>query len=291
MVWAGPTGPFRWLDPEGLDRFWLRLHFANDGLLIATYLPAVAVSIRSKLLLPFRPRRAVVAMIGLALINAIFVFATPDFYLRDGPPIAGPGPMIACSGPGVAVLFALLVVSFLLGLLATLVARRSAPGPLARRQATLLALAFGARGRAPGRPGDAVGAGHARVQALPEAPGLRRGRRRSEGVRVDGHLEGLATTLRIGCGGRSERVVVDRKRVSHERRKNFQLDLFSPDDGHFEHSIVATNKKLGISALWYFMAGRGLIRRPSPSSRAGWPSRSHEPWICVFPMLPVWPVA
>jgi len=51
--------------------------------------------------------------------------------------------------------------------------------------------------------------------------------------------------------------VVYRKHVSHESRKNFQLDLFSPDDGHFEYSAVATNKTLGIPALWHFMAGRG----------------------------------
>ena len=38
---------------------------------------------------------------------------------------------------------------------------------------------------------------------------------------------------------------------------NFQLDLFSPDDGHYEYSAVTSNKKLGAVALWYFMAGRG----------------------------------
>jgi hypothetical protein len=145
MVWTSPAGPFRWLEPEGLDRFWLRLHFANDGLLIATYLPAVAVSIRSRILLPFRPRRVVVSMIGLALINAICVFAIPDIYLGEGAPVAGPGPTFASAGPGIPVLFALLVISYLLGLLATLLARRSARAPLARRQATVLALAFGAR--------------------------------------------------------------------------------------------------------------------------------------------------
>ena len=56
---------------------------------------------------------------------------------------------------------------------------------------------------------------------------------------------------------RSERVVVYRKRVGHASRKNFQLDLFSPDDGHFEYSAVATNLTLGPRALWHFMAGRG----------------------------------
>jgi hypothetical protein len=55
----------------------------------------------------------------------------------------------------------------------------------------------------------------------------------------------------------TERVVVYRKRVSHRSRKNFQLDLFDPADGHFEYSAVATNKTLSIPALWHFMAGRG----------------------------------
>ena len=75
--------------------------------------------------------------------------------------------------------------------------------------------------------------------------------------RVDRYIDGFETRLRIEPWQRSERVVVYRKRVSHESRKNFQLDLFSPDDGHFEYSAVATNKALSISALWHFMAGRG----------------------------------
>jgi hypothetical protein len=53
------------------------------------------------------------------------------------------------------------------------------------------------------------------------------------------------------------RVVGYRQRVFHETRKNFQLDLFSPDDGHFEYAAITTNKTLGGSALWQFMAGRG----------------------------------
>ena len=76
-------------------------------------------------------------------------------------------------------------------------------------------------------------------------------------TRVDAYVEGFATTLHIDRWERTERVVVYRKRVSHESRKNFQLDLFSPDDGHYEYSAVATNKTIGVAALWHFMAGRG----------------------------------
>jgi len=75
--------------------------------------------------------------------------------------------------------------------------------------------------------------------------------------RVDGYIEGFETRLKIDPWDRAERVVIYRKHVSHESRKNFQLDLFDPDDGHYEYSAVATNKTLGIPALWHFMAGRG----------------------------------
>jgi hypothetical protein len=52
-------------------------------------------------------------------------------------------------------------------------------------------------------------------------------------------------------------VVLYRKHVAHQARRNFQLDLFTPDDGHFEYSAVATNLALGPAALWAFACGRG----------------------------------
>jgi len=53
------------------------------------------------------------------------------------------------------------------------------------------------------------------------------------------------------------RVMIYRKHVRHESPKNFQLDLFTPDDGHFEYSAVATNMALGLPALYAFIGGRG----------------------------------
>jgi hypothetical protein len=53
------------------------------------------------------------------------------------------------------------------------------------------------------------------------------------------------------------RVVLYRKHVHHETRRNFQLDLFTPDDGHYEYSAVATNLPLGLGALWAVACGRG----------------------------------
>lgn len=52
-------------------------------------------------------------------------------------------------------------------------------------------------------------------------------------------------------------VFVFRHRVHHETRKNFQLDLFDPNDGHWEYSAIATNLTLSGAALWQFMCGRG----------------------------------
>ncbi len=35
--------------------------------------------------------------------------------------------------------------------------------------------------------------------------------------------------------------MIYRKHVAHESPKNFQLDLYTPDDGHYEYAAVATN--------------------------------------------------
>ena len=53
------------------------------------------------------------------------------------------------------------------------------------------------------------------------------------------------------------RVMLYRKHVAHESPKNFQLDLFTPDDGHFEYAAVATNLALDLPALYAFICGRG----------------------------------
>ena len=70
-------------------------------------------------------------------------------------------------------------------------------------------------------------------------------------------VAGFALSFEIPAWGLRKRVVVYRKRVFHKTRKNFQLDLFCPDDGHYAYSAVITNKDLGVGALWHFMGGRG----------------------------------
>ena len=70
-------------------------------------------------------------------------------------------------------------------------------------------------------------------------------------------LAAFATRHSIPKWGLPLRPVVCRKRVSHRTRKNFQLDLFSSDDGHYEYSAIESNKRLRAGSLWKFMAGRG----------------------------------
>ena len=75
---------------------------------------------------------------------------------------------------------------------------------------------------------------------------------------VAGDIDCFETRLELAVWGLQLRVAVYRKRVHHQSPKNYQLDLFSPDDGYFEYSAVATNLTLTPQMLWYFAAGRGV---------------------------------
>ena len=52
-------------------------------------------------------------------------------------------------------------------------------------------------------------------------------------------------------------VTIYRKKVHHRATKNYQLDLFDPNDGHYEYSAVTSNLSLTVRNLWYFACGRG----------------------------------
>ena len=75
--------------------------------------------------------------------------------------------------------------------------------------------------------------------------------------RVGDRVECFELRKHIAQWGRTERIVMYRRRVHHRTEKNFQLDLFDPDDGYYEYSAVATNKAVTGRTLWYFMCGRG----------------------------------
>ena len=75
--------------------------------------------------------------------------------------------------------------------------------------------------------------------------------------RVDDRVSCFERQLSLEAWERQMRVVIYRKRVHHCTRKNFQLDLFDPSDGHYEYSAVVTNKTITGKSLWNFMCGRG----------------------------------
>ena len=83
-------------------------------------------------------------------------------------------------------------------------------------------------------------------------------------------VEGFVMDLPIEPWQRTERVAVFRKRVNHTPRKSkhVQLDLFDPDDGDWEYSVVATNKVLGLPALWHYYNGRSGHEKTPWSDRA-----------------------
>lgn len=76
-------------------------------------------------------------------------------------------------------------------------------------------------------------------------------------TRVTHDVSGFALQEAITPWGFPIAVTIYRKKVRHRTAKNFQLDLFDPNDGYYEYSAVASNLALTIRNLWHFMAGRG----------------------------------
>jgi Transposase DDE domain group 1 len=80
---------------------------------------------------------------------------------------------------------------------------------------------------------------------------------RREWHRLAPGVTGFEQQLPIPQWNLSLRVMSYRKHVQPASPKNFQLDLFTPDDGHFEYYAVATNMALSLPALYAFIGGRG----------------------------------
>lgn len=82
-------------------------------------------------------------------------------------------------------------------------------------------------------------------------------RARRRWKRTQKNVSGFETQLPIACWGRTLRVVIYRKRVWHRTRKNYQLNLFDPNDGTYEYAAIATNLPWNLRKVWHFMGGRG----------------------------------
>ena len=86
---------------------------------------------------------------------------------------------------------------------------------------------------------------------------------------IDAAVSCAEHDVAVACWARRCRIVIYRRHVRHETAKNFQLDLFDPNDGHYEYSAVVTNKALGGPALWHFMCGRGTHEKVYGELKSG----------------------
>lgn len=94
-----------------------------------------------------------------------------------------------------------------------------------------------------------------------------RERRRWE--RVSAEVGCFEEVLFLKSWQRFVRVAIYRKRVHHRTAKNYQLDLFDPDDGTWEYSAVLTNLHLTAPNLWWFMCGRGAHEKALGQLKSG----------------------
>jgi hypothetical protein len=82
-------------------------------------------------------------------------------------------------------------------------------------------------------------------------------RTRRRWTKIRPGIDGFKTQVHLKPWNRTLTIVIYRKHVHHPTRKNYQLDLFDPSNGTWEYYAIASNKTVGLKALWEFMAGRG----------------------------------
>jgi hypothetical protein len=82
-------------------------------------------------------------------------------------------------------------------------------------------------------------------------------RERQRWRRVRPGIRSFEKQIPLDAWGMTLRVVIYRKKVFHKSPKNYQLDLFHPDDGYYEYSAIVTNLPWKPRRLWHFMCGRG----------------------------------
>jgi Transposase DDE domain group 1 len=88
-------------------------------------------------------------------------------------------------------------------------------------------------------------------------------------TRVNDDVSGFVVPEAATPWGKPLWVAIYRRKVRHRTAKNFQLDLFDPDDGHYEYSAITSNLGFTVANLWYFMAGRGNHERTIGHLKSG----------------------
>lgn len=88
-------------------------------------------------------------------------------------------------------------------------------------------------------------------------------------TRVTAEVSGLRVPAVATPWGTTLPVAIYRRRIGHRPAKNFQLDLFAPNDGHYEYSAVTSNLDYTLANLWHFMAGRGAHEKTLAQLKSG----------------------
>ena len=86
---------------------------------------------------------------------------------------------------------------------------------------------------------------------------------------VASHVTGFVVPAAATPWGWSLSVAIYRKKVQHRATKNYQLDLFDPNDGHYEYSAVTSNLDLTLANLWRFACGRGNHEKTIAQLKSG----------------------
>jgi hypothetical protein len=88
-------------------------------------------------------------------------------------------------------------------------------------------------------------------------------------TRVAPDVWGFTLPLAVSPWATTLTVAIYRKRVQHRSPKNYQLDLFDPNDGHWEYSAITSNLGFALRPLWHFMCGRGLQEKTLGQLKSG----------------------
>ena len=147
MAFTCLPGPAGFITDADFYHLIHRLHFLNDSLLLAAYLPAVALVVNSKLVSPFREGWGRWGILGLGLGLAGVVIAEPGDWVSVVLPTteALPWNFALDFRFLTGVIGLLLLVSYLYGLLAAFRGWRRSQEGLARKKSGALLLAFSVR--------------------------------------------------------------------------------------------------------------------------------------------------
>ncbi|MGH9817735.1 MAG: IS1380 family transposase [Candidatus Acidiferrales bacterium] len=88
-------------------------------------------------------------------------------------------------------------------------------------------------------------------------------------TRVTAEVSGFRVPAVATPWGKTLPVAIYRRKVAHQSAKNFQLDLFDPDDGSYEYSAITSNLDYTLANLWHFMAGRGAHEKTIAQLKSG----------------------